>query len=118
MATKNPKTKQAKASEHTQRTAFSGVPEFPAKLVQVLADEVAKSVINRMPVITHRPPRQRKKNQLENAVFLDTSAIIDGRVFDVVNMGVLTGTLVIPESILLELKHIADSQDMVKRERG
>ncbi len=34
------------------------------------------------------------------------------------NMGVLTGTLVIPESILLELKHIADSQDMVKRERG
>jgi uncharacterized protein YacL len=30
----------------------------------------------------------------------------------------LTGTVVIIDSILLELKHIADSQDMVKRERG
>ena len=97
---------------------LSGVPEIPAKLVQALADEVAKNVLSRLPVLPHRAPRQKKSNKIENAVFLDTSAIIDGRVFDVVNMGVLTGTFVIPESILLELKHIADSQDMVKRERG
>src|SRR6185437_13190085 len=52
------------------------------------------------------------------AVFLDTSAIIDGRIFDVFDVGLLVGSVVVPESILLELKHIADSQDMVKRERG
>lgn len=94
------------------------VAEFPAKLVQALADEVAKNVMNRLPHIPRREPRTKKSQKIENAIFLDTSAIIDGRVFDVINMGILIGTVMIPESILLELKHIADSQDLVKRERG
>ncbi|MBI2621938.1 MAG: TRAM domain-containing protein [Candidatus Levybacteria bacterium] len=94
------------------------VVDLPSKLVQSLADEVAKTVISRLPHIPRRVPRVRKSSKVENAVFLDTSAIIDGRVFDLVSLGLLTGTFVIPESILLELKHIADSQDMVKRERG
>jgi uncharacterized protein YacL len=123
MATKVKKSKKTtlrkpELSTEEHRSALAAVPDIPAKLVQVIADEVAKNVINRIPVIPHRAPAKKKKSKIENAVFLDTSAIIDGRVFDVVNMGVLTGTLVIPESILLELKHIADSQDMVKRERG
>lgn len=94
------------------------VVDLPAKFIQSLADEVARNVINRIPSIPHRAPRAKKTKNIENPVFLDTSAIIDGRVFDVINLGILTGTFVIPESILLELKHIADSQDMVKRERG
>ena len=49
---------------------------------------------------------------------MDTSAIIDGRIFDVINLGLFRGNIVILESILLELKHIADSKDLVKRERG
>ena len=78
------------------------------------ADEIAKTVISHLP-----HPRQRKKaERIENAVFLDTSAIIDGRIFDVINLGLLNSTFVVLESILLELKHIADSQDMVKRVRG
>lgn len=108
--------KTQKTEEH--RSALSTMPELPAKLVQALADEVARNVINRIPLVPHRTPRKRRVDRIENAVFLDTSAIIDGRVFDVINLGILTGTFVIPESILLELKHIADSQDMVKRERG
>ena len=56
--------------------------------------------------------------KIENSIFLDTSAIIDGRIFDVINLGLLNGVIVVPGSILLELKHIADSQDAVKRERG
>lgn len=94
------------------------VTEFPAKLVSALADEVAKTVVSRLPHIPRRSSGPKKSSKVENAVFLDTSAIIDGRVFDIVNLGLLIGTFVIPESILLELKHIADSQDMVKRERG
>lgn len=94
------------------------VVDLPAKFVQALADEVAKNVVNRLPGVPRRDRRSRKSAKIENAIFLDTSAIIDGRVFDLVNLGLLIGTFVIPESILLELKHIADSQDMVKRERG
>jgi uncharacterized protein YacL len=100
-----------------------GIPvqDLPVKFVQAIADEVAKNVVSRLPHIPPLPRRTstpKKTQKVDNAIFLDTSAIIDGRVFDVINMGVLTGTVMIPESILLELKHIADSQDMVKRERG
>lgn len=97
-------------------------PSFPPKLIGTLAEEVAKTLVERMPHLLQRP-KKKSKNQdkvkkIENAMFLDTSAIIDGRIFDVVHLGLVTSSLVIPESILLELKHIADSQDAVKRERG
>jgi len=106
-----------------EKGGLSSVPEIPAKLVQSIADEVAKNVMSRlphmgMPNIPRRAPKSKKPQRIEDAIFLDTSAIIDGRVFDVINMGILTGTVMIPESILLELKHIADAQDLVKRERG
>lgn len=125
--TKKSKVNSKKTSEHkevvkvpAEKSGLSSVPEIPAKLVQSIADEVAKNVINRLPhmPIPRRSSRSKKAQKIEDAIFLDTSAIIDGRVFDVINMGVLTGTVMIPESILLELKHIADAQDMVKRERG
>lgn len=120
MAKENKETKSKSSKIETPQEEHRNLPvvDLPAKLIQSLADEVARNVISRLPSIPHRAPRAKKSSKIENAVFLDTSAIIDGRVFDVVNLGVLTGTFVIPESILLELKHIADSQDMVKRERG
>jgi uncharacterized protein YacL len=122
MAEKKKKTTTRKQTEKVIgeiADAGRAIPEIPAKLVQSLADEVAKTVISRLPsVIPHRTTTRKKSTKVEDAVFLDTSAIIDGRVFDVINLGVLTGTFIVPESILLELKHIADSQDMVKRERG
>ena len=49
---------------------------------------------------------------------LDTSVIIDGRIFDICNSGVIEGALIIPEFILDELRHIADSADDLKRNRG
>ena len=124
MAKKDTKTKKAKASKKTNKATQGSdsrginMPDLSAKLVQSIADEVAKNVASRLPSIPRRSPRSKKQKKVENAIFLDTSAIIDGRVFDVINMGVLTGIVMIPESILLELKHIADSQDVVKRERG
>jgi len=62
-----------------------------------------------------------EKGKDENAArpkLLDTSVIIDGRIFDICNSGVLEGALVIPEFILDELRHIADSADDLKRNRG
>ena len=90
---------------------------FSPKVMGALADEIAKTVVKRLPNF-RRPSKPRKPKKIENAIFLDTSAIIDGRIFEVINMGLLRGEIVILESILLELKHIADSKDLVKRERG
>lgn len=49
---------------------------------------------------------------------LDTSVIIDGRVFDICKTGFLEGELVIPQFVLAELRHIADSGDALRRNRG
>ncbi|MBN6889639.1 uncharacterized protein YacL [Cytobacillus horneckiae] len=49
---------------------------------------------------------------------LDTSVIIDGRVADICQTGFLEGTIVIPRFVLEELQHIADSSDVLKRNRG
>lgn len=49
---------------------------------------------------------------------LDTSVIIDGRIFDICKTGFVEGPLVIPGFVLEELRHIADSSDILKRNRG
>ncbi|MBI4778657.1 TRAM domain-containing protein [Candidatus Desantisbacteria bacterium] len=49
---------------------------------------------------------------------LDTSVIIDGRIEDICETGFLTGTLIAPRFVLLELQRIADSSDSLKRTRG
>jgi len=56
----------------------------------------------------------------ENEVFkiLDTSAIIDGRIVDICKTGFLEGVLVVSGFVLEELRHIADSPDLLKRNRG
>ncbi len=49
---------------------------------------------------------------------LDTSVIIDGRIFDICKSGFIEGALIIPRFVLEELQHIADSSDLLKRNRG
>jgi uncharacterized protein YacL len=51
-------------------------------------------------------------------VIVDTSAIIDGRITDITRAGFISSQLLIPEFILAELQHIADSSDALKRNRG
>ncbi len=60
-----------------------------------------------------------KKGEFEGEPkVLDTSVIIDGRIFDICKTGFVEGTLVIPYFVLEELRHIADSSDSLKRNRG
>jgi len=49
---------------------------------------------------------------------LDTSVIIDGRILDIVRTGFLEGSLLVPAFVLEELRHIADSPDVLRRNRG
>jgi uncharacterized protein YacL len=51
-------------------------------------------------------------------IIVDTSAIIDGRIAEIVESGFIYGTLVIPRFVLEELQHIADSSDALRRNRG
>lgn len=65
-----------------------------------------------------------KENKVDNPVervnykILDTSVIIDGRIADIVKTGFIEGILLIPGFVLEELRHIADSSDLLKRNRG
>ncbi len=64
---------------------------------------------------------KEKTTKLENKVqpkVLDTSVIIDGRIADIVKTGFVEGPLIIPTFVLEELRHIADSSDGLKRNRG
>jgi len=49
---------------------------------------------------------------------IDTSVIIDGRIADLTETGFMEGTLLIPQFVLQELQHIADSSDPLRRTRG
>jgi len=49
---------------------------------------------------------------------LDTNVIIDGRILDICKTGFVDGTLIIPRFVLKELQYIADSSDVLRRNRG
>ena len=49
---------------------------------------------------------------------IDTSAIIDGRLVEVIRTRFLSGSIVVPDFVLDELQHVADSSDALKRARG
>jgi uncharacterized protein YacL len=54
----------------------------------------------------------------ESFVLLDTSVIIDGRISDISKTGFIRSSLMVPNFVLLELQHIADSSDPLRRNRG
>lgn len=65
--------------------------------------------------------RTRKKQERQRPPapkILDTSVIIDGRVLAVAGAGFLEGQIIIPSFVLQELRHIADSPEALRRQRG
>jgi len=51
-------------------------------------------------------------------VILDTSALIDGRIADLMDTKVIDTQVIVPRFVLQELQQVADSQDKLKRNRG
>lgn len=51
-------------------------------------------------------------------ILLDTSVIIDGRIADISQTGFIMGPMLVPNFVLSELQHIADSSDALRRNRG
>lgn len=89
--------------------AFMGV-----RLVQVRKEDFA--------FITAIFARQHQRQVISagNQIYkiLDTSVIIDGRIIDICKTEFLEGVMVVPTFVLEELRHIADSPDLLKRNRG
>ncbi len=59
-----------------------------------------------------------KKKEDEPVILLDTSVIIDGRILDIARTGFVRQVLLVPNFVLKELQHIADSPDSLRRNRG
>jgi uncharacterized protein YacL len=64
------------------------------------------------------PEAERGRSAGDPHIVVDTSAIIDGRIAEIVESGFIYGTLVVPKFVLDELQHIADSSDTLRRNRG
>jgi uncharacterized protein YacL len=78
-------------------------------------DELMGLIAKNKKKTNEEEPEVTNKNVLK---ILDTSVIIDGRIADICQTGFLDGTIVIPQFVLEELQHIADSSDVLKRNRG
>ncbi|MSR68257.1 TRAM domain-containing protein [Candidatus Saccharibacteria bacterium] len=66
----------------------------------------------------HDKLKPLKINKNDSRILVDTSAIIDGRIGDIVASGFIPGTLIVPRFVLAELQNIADSEDPLRRGRG
>ncbi len=70
------------------------------------------------PLLAKRPGSMEEKKGSSPVKVLDTSVIIDGRIMDICKTGFVEGRIVVSGFVLEELRHIADSPDLLKRNRG
>jgi len=96
----------------------------PSAFTQELAREIVRN-LTAFGKLTVRPfqkhPQSKKKPTApvcEYPVLVDTSVLIDGRILPIVNSGFMAATLIIPQFVLQEVQHIADSADMLRRTKG
>lgn len=83
-------------------------------------DEIA-GLFEFIPRMVREKGKDKEQQPIEHErhyKLLDTSVIIDGRIADICQSGFIEGTILIPVFVLEELQHIADSSDLLKRNRG
>ncbi|MCS7034742.1 MAG: PIN domain-containing protein [Phycisphaerae bacterium] len=59
-----------------------------------------------------------KQTKGARPILLDTNVLIDGRIADLVETGILETELLVPQFVVKELRTLADSNDRSKRNRG
>jgi len=62
--------------------------------------------------------RMDDSTEKRHVVLLDTSVIIDGRIADIARSGFIREIMVVPRFVLNELQYVADSADVLRRNRG
>lgn len=83
------------------------------------SEDITALLINiKKPINKEKKVKEAQKEVNEIPKILDTSVIIDGRIFDICETGFIEGPLIIPNFVLVELRHVSDSADSLKRNRG
>ncbi|OGG10045.1 hypothetical protein A2154_04410 [Candidatus Gottesmanbacteria bacterium RBG_16_43_7] len=109
------------------RTRIQVLTKPTAAFTQALAHEIVKNLSSfgqlttapfRKAAETKRKQKAEKDALGEFPMLVDTSVLIDGRMVPIVNSGFIAGTLLIPQFVLGEVQHIADSQDLIRRTKG
>lgn len=98
--------------------AAAGWVSFPVAIA--VAALATLAVAGEALIALRRPtttPSEGSKRHAREAL-IDTSALIDGRLLDVVASGFLDLDLVVPEFVLKELQHVADAPEPMRRARG
>jgi len=91
--------------------------KFFKRFTETLALEVVRQIRSKLPL----PPKTTLRPKIQSScppLILDTSAVIDGRVRDILKTGFLHGTVVVPDFVLGELQNLADSPQTLKRAKG
>ncbi|MDP6494224.1 MAG: PIN domain nuclease, partial [Dehalococcoidia bacterium] len=109
--------------------AFARLPGWPGVAVPIVLSVVLGPLglvimVSREREVSQLLPEHSRRsevvgrNSINGRVLMDTSAIIDGRIADISKTGFVHGTMIIPRFILDELRHVADSSDALRRNRG
>jgi len=77
---------------------------------------LARQIVSRLP--RRRKNIGKKLAKYQNPLICDTSALIDGRIGEIVKTGFVFGTFLVIPSVISELHRLADSADELKRGRG
>ncbi len=97
------------------------------EFTRALAEEIVKGLTSfgkftARPFTRREPTVEADEEHItelgEHPILVDTSVLIDGRILPIVNSGFVVGTLVIPQFVLGEVQHIADSSDSLRRAKG
>ena len=90
-----------------------------AEILIKKSEDITALLINiKKPINKEKKVKEAQKEVNEIPKILDTSVIIDGRIFDICETGFIEGPLIIPNFVLVELRHVSDSADSLKRNRG
>jgi uncharacterized protein YacL len=89
---------------------------YLAIIVLSLRQNDLRSALSFLRVSKAAQPNEQARE--ESVLLLDTSVIIDGRISDICKTGFIRASLLVPNFVLLELQHIADSSDPLRRNRG
>lgn len=117
---------QEKKTESPQKSKapmqFSGFTKPTTDFTKSLAAEIVKNLVAigrfTRPPVKEVPLPEDLETLGERPTFVDTSVLIDGRILPLVNSGFYAGSLIVPKFVLVELQHIADSADPVRRTKG
>lgn len=104
----------------------SKITSITLSLFNVVIHRLSSEILNqllRLPRGSFHSPFAQQVPQvggmsLQKPLILDTSAIIDGRILDIARAGFLSGLVLVPNFVLIEMQQVADSVDSLKRARG